>query len=795
MNLHSFKKEVFVSFVFFVHCILYAQPQAIGQWKDLLGFYACNSITHSSDWSKIFVSNRNSIAIYNTTNGEIETIFNKANGLSDVDIKIIRNHPAQNKILVCYENGNIDIIDYSTQTTQIYNLSDIKNANIIASKKINEITFRNNLAYLACGYGISVLDVNKLEIKESYFIGKNNAYLNIYQIAFDDSLIYAATDSGIIRAPITSVLNDFQNWKKFSANQIPLGTYSGIVNFNGKIYAGYSPYTRNTANYMKDTLYTRDGYGNWSKSFIIPGSSNGTIIKKTYTFNNACIAFIGPFGANAIDKNNNQVFVIGNYSFGNQNIKDIVINYYNNYPSGNPVISYIADDFHGFIKTIWDAAKITIDGTHSKLNSRIKALNGKIVVAPSKIDETGSPNFYLEGVFYYDGEKWNYLRDPNNDTIIDVTDAIIDPNDDTHIFASSWINGIVEYKNNKLFKVYNKSNSGIVNASAVNLPWHLINGITMDPNGNVWVSHPITPSPMSVLKTNGQILNFNLSGFNASFTSRILYDKNNLVWCLLPRGNGILVYNNTTNFSPMSTSNTRYITSAKGNGNLPSDYVWAIAEDKNGYIWIGTSQGVAVIYNPENIFNSGNFDAEQIFITQDGQTQLLLVTEKVTAIVIDGADRKWIGTESSGLFCFSPDGQTQIHHFTSDNSPLLSNNIVDIAYDEKTGDIIVGTDKGIQSYRTNIIGGYETFTNVHAFPNPVKRTHENVYIKGLKDGSIVKITDLAGNLIWEGKSTGGMITWNLYNLYNQKVSDGIYIVYTTTTDASEKVVAKIAVIN
>ena len=795
--MNSIKKSI-LNFILSPLLILFVEiintcaqsQQAIGQWKDLLGFYSCNSLTYSSDWSKIYVSNRNSVAIYDVSTHEIEKILNKSNGLSDVNIKIIRNSPYNNKVLICYENGRIDVLDNNT----LIPIDDIKNASITASKTINEVTFRNQFAYLACGYGISVLDMNKLEIKDTYFIGPNNTYLNVYQVAFDDSLIYAATDSGIIRAPLNSVLNDFRNWKPFPSNQIPKGTYSGIVNFNNKIYAGYSPFTKNPANYMKDTLYARDNTGIWSKSFIIPNSSNGTIIKRMYVFNNACIGFIGPFGANAIDKNNNQIFAIGNYSFGNQDIKDIAINYYNNYPAGIPVISYIADNFHGFLRTYWDAFPINIDGTRGKLVSRIKARNGKIVIAPSLINETGAPNFYLEGLYFYDGEKWNYLRDFTHDTIVDLSDAIIDPNDDTHIYASSWINGIVEYKNNKLFRVYNKANSGLLNAAPVNLSWHLINGITLDPNGNIWMNHPLTSSPFSVLKNNGQVLNLTLPGYNALFTSRILYDKNDQVWSLLPRGNGILVYKNN-HLAPMSSANTKYITSGKNNGNLPSDYVWAIAEDKNGYIWLGTSSGVAVIYNPENIFNGGNYDAQPIYITQDGQTQLLLATEKVTAIAIDGANRKWIGTEASGLFCFSSDGQTQIFHFTIDNSPLLSNNIVDIAYDEKTGDIIVGTDEGIQSYRTDIIGGLEEYTNLHAFPNPVKRSDENVYIKGLIDGSIVKITDLVGNLVWEGKSTGGMITWNLHTLYNKRVSDGIYIVYATTPDAQQKALTKIMVLN
>lgn len=786
-----------ISFIAILWCYtLHAQTvenkQSIGEWRDLLGFYSCNSVTYSSDWSKIYVSNRNGIAVYNPNTKEVEKVITKANGLSDVDIKVIRNNPYNNKILVGYQNGNIDIIDNSNYT--IYNIGDIKNAGISASKKINEITFRNQLAYLACGFGIVVLDMNKNEIKETYLIGNNNTYINVYQVAFDDSLIYAATDIGLSKAPLNSVLNDFRNWKKFSSSEIPNGTYSGVVNFNGKIYAAYSPYTANNANYMKDTLYVRNNTGNWTKAPALYNPSFGNTFKKLYVFNNSCIGYIGPFGAGAADKNDNQIFAIGNYSFGNQQILDIAVNYYPGIPSGNPVIGFLADNLHGFLKVEWDASPIVIDGTKGKLASRVKARNGKIVVAPSFIDETGNPNFYLEGLYYYDGEKWNYLRDYNNDTIVDLTDAIIDPNDDTHIYATSWINGVVEYKNNKLYKVYNKSNSGLINASAVGLSWHLINGITIDPSNNIWVLHPITPSPFSVIKPNGQAVNLSIPGFNALFSTRILYDKNNQVWGLLPRGNGIIVYKNN-NLAPMSSANTKYLNSTKGSGGLPSDYVWAIAEDKNGYIWLGTSQGVAVIYNPENIFNGGNFDAQQIYITQDGQTQLLLATEKVNAITVDGADRKWIGTEASGLFCFSPDGQTQIFHFTKDNSPLLSNNIIDIAYDEKKGDIIIATDKGIQSYRTDIIAGFDEYTNVHAFPNPVKYSDENVYIKGLIDGSVIKITDLSGNLVWEGKSTGGMVTWNLNTLYNKRVTDGIYIVYASTPDVQQKAVSKIMVLS
>ncbi len=780
------KKNHFLSLIFIlsIQCITAQTNQRIGEWKDLLGFYSCNSVAHSNDYSTIYVSNRNSIAAYNKTTQEIESIYNKTTGLSDVGIKILRCSPLNNKLLVCYDNGNIDVLD----NKQIYNVSDIKNSSIQGSKKINEITFVGKWAYIACGFGIILFDTDKLEIKETYFIGKNNTFMNVYQVAFDDSLIYAATDSSVYKANKNSILNDFRNWKPIPGNSIPKGTYSGVVNMNGKIYAAYSPFTRNTANWMQDTLYQFDASG-WHKSTFV---SVPNVFKKLYAENNI-MWLKDAFGARGYDKNYNQIYAIASYAFGNSQISDIIIDYTTILP-GHPIESYIADDFYGFIRTTWDQTIIKIDGTHGDLVSRIKAYNGNIIVAPSKIDETGNPNFYLEGPYYFDSESWHYLRDFNHDTIVDISDAVIDQNDNSHIYACSWINGIVEYQNNTLKSVHNFSNSGLINAQAVNLSWHLENSITKDKNGNIWVSHPITPSPFSVLKPNGQVQNYYLPGFNALMTGRLIYTKNDQLWVLLTRGNGILVYNNDGNTN-LSSTNSKYLSSAIGNGNLPTDYVYSIAEDKNGYVWLGTTQGVAVIYNPENIFNGGNYDAQQIYVTQDGQTQLLLITEQINAITIDSADRKWIGTESSGLYCFTPDGQTQIYHFTTDNSPLISNRIIDIAYDEVTGDIIVGTDKGVQSYKTDVIKGYDEYTNVHAFPNPANRNTENIYIKGLIDGTIIKITDIAGNIVWEGKSAGGMITWNMYNLYNKKVTNGIYVVYASTSDNQQRAVTKIMILN
>src|SRR6185503_11786242 len=144
-----------------------------------------------------------------------------------------------------------------------------------------------------------------------------------------------------------------------------------------------------------------------------------------------------------------------------------------------------------------------------------------------------------------------------------------------------------------------------------------------------------------------------------------------------------------------NTSNTKKLTAATGNGLLPSTYVFCMAEDQDGEIWIGTDKGIAVFYTPESVFSGDNFDAQQILIEQDGHVQILLETELIQSIAIDGANRKWIATLNSGVFLMSPDGITQIHHFDITNSPLFSNDVRSVSINQQTGEVYFGTAKGI----------------------------------------------------------------------------------------------------
>lgn len=246
-----------------------------------------------------------------------------------------------------------------------------------------------------------------------------------------------------------------------------------------------------------------------------------------------------------------------------------------------------------------------------------------------------------------------------------------------------------------------------------------------------------------------------------------------------------------------AVQNFSTLTMQEGAGNLGSNSVYCMAEDHDGRLWIGTGAGIRVLYNPDEVFDQGaDHDAQPIKIEQDGNVELLLGAETVTDIHVDGANNKWVGTSTGGVYCFSPDGLRQLFHFTTDNSPLYSNSIIDLNYDNNTGDLYIGSEQGLQSYRGVVISGFENYNTLHAYPNPVRPGYGGtVLLRGLVDDSLVKITDVAGNLVWETRAVGGQVEWPLTTLQGRRVVSGVYIVYTSTATADLKAVTKVLVMN
>ena len=769
------KKNLFILFFFIIYVFsATAQDIGIAEWQIHLPYKKCIAVDIDAD--RIYCATPYSIFYYDKNDNSVNTIT-KNNGLSDVNISTIRYSQQFGYLVVAYTNANIDLIS----TDEIINISDIKRKPILGNKNINNITLIGNYAYLSCGFGIVVLDLVHKEIKDTYYIGPNGTSVNVLDLACDGSKFYAATSSGIYKADYNNAnLANYANWSKDTLLPDPNGKYNSIVAFQNKIYASHS-----TPEYRNDTIFVFDG-SSWSVF-------DTTIFYDVYSMRVLNNYLLISYDHLVVTYNSDvhQVELIYDYFPGSADPNCAV------YDTDGTI--WIADLSSGLVRyNNWKGEKIAPSGPGNNNVFAMDIAGSDLYVAPGGVTSSWGNAWNNNGVFSYIGNNWFTLKDQNPafDTLYDIIDIKIDPRDNTHVWAASRARGLIELRNGMITNVYGANNSPLEQPYSFYY-WLGIGGLAYDKDYNLWVTNVNCNNLLKVLKADGTWASFSTVPYlYEAVGGKILIDQNGQKWVLIMNGSGLLVFNENGTWSDNSDNVTRLLTTAVGKGNLPSNSVYSIAEDLDGQIWVGTDKGVAVFYNPENITNGGNYDSQMITIMQDGTAQHLLAFERVSAIAVDGSNKKWFGTEKAGVFLMSEDGQEEIFHFTEENSPLLSNTITSIAIDDKTGVVYFGTSNGIVSFKAYATKGGETFSNVYAYPNPVRENFTGMIgIKGLVKDATVKITDISGTLVYETKSEGGQAVWNGKNFNGESAKSGVYFVFCSSEDGTEKLVTKIMVIN
>jgi hypothetical protein len=333
--------------------------------------------------------------------------------------------------------------------------------------------------------------------------------------------------------------------------------------------------------------------------------------------------------------------------------------------------------------------------------------------------------------------------------------------------------------------------------------WTGIAGFAEDNNRNIWVTNSYVAEPLSVKTPDGNWQSFDCSDSdnpsqglgNNRQLSDLIIDDNGQKWAIVNR-DGIIVFSEGADIGDSSDEKARLLQAGPGEGGLPSNEVLCLAEDLDGEIWVGTTEGIGVFYSPFDVLTDNFSDARQILVEQDGVFQFLLDGQSVSAVAIDGANRKWISTFGSGVFLMSEDGTEQVRRFTTDNSPLLSDVVNDIAIDQTTGEVFFATDEGIVSYVSDAVGGSGgTVSCSSVYPNPVRETYSGpISITGLTRDAEVKITDVRGNLIYSTISNGGKAIWDGRNSNGERVATGVYYALSSSPDGSSKCTTKILVV-
>ena len=766
-----FKHSFLVSFLLISFA---AQSQtAIGEWRDHLPYN--RTIRVADVGNSVYCATNYSIFIYDKDDQSVLR-KSKVNGLSDVGISAMSYSDEYKTLVIAYTNTNIDLL----KEGRIINLSDIKRRQILGNKTINNITINDSLAYLSCGFGIVVLDIKNEEFPEpTYYIGSEGSQVNVLDITFGADSIYAATFTGIYKAALASPnLADFNAWSK-DMRLYPNLSFNAINFFNNRLFVN-----NHNEGYSTDTVFMYNYSTNlWS---ILPGST--TLNKYRLNVSNGQLIEVTESGFQIFDENFQKTAVIDNPGGVALQSRDVVIDKNNR--------KWIADNRYGMIST--DEQNTFVITPNGPLSPRVFDMaleDQKLWVASGGKTSTWGKMYIADGVYSFTDESWKTYNSSTGystfDTISDMTCVVVNPKDSRQVFVGTWMTGVIEFFDNVVTNVFGTGNSSLQLWPTAN--YVAISGLAFDSNSNLWVVNSGAANLLSAKKPDGIWKGFNLGSSASNIDAAgVVVDSYNQKWVMVRADHKLVVFSENNTFEDISDDQVKILSNAPGNGNLPGNKILSIAEDRDGRLWIGSDQGIGVIYSPGNVFTGGSYDAQRILVEVGGYVQYLLESEVVTAIVVDGDNRKWIGTERAGVFLISANGTEQIYHFTDENSPLFSNLIIDIAINQKNGEVFFATDKGIISYRGTATGPNPTNSDVVVYPNPVREGYTGaIAISGLVDKADVKITDVSGSLIYTTKADGGQAIWYGTNMSGRRASTGVYMVFITDDLGEEKMVTKI----
>ena len=745
-----------------------SQPLTIGQWKTELPYRNAIGVTASDN--KIYCATELTVYSVDKSDNSMEELTT-VTGLSDIQSSIVAFSKPHNLLLICYLNSNIDIL----KDGQIINISDIERKSIVGDKSIYSVFFYGDYAYLCCGFGVVLLDLVKFEIKDTYYIGVNGANLQVNGMTCDGTYLYAATVSGILRGKLDDpTLVDFRSWYTYvPADGLNVGTYSGVSFFNNFVYATRGDTLFKLENSVWSTDMVRNGYG---------------IRKIEAGATKLVLSQIGSAGTRVMTINKEGVMDSIYSGQPYQAIED-----------GNAI--WIADLYEGLKKSLPDYYEIFYPNgpsTSSVFDLAVNASTHNLYVAPGGYNASFGFVYNRSGFFTRIDDEWSSY-DVNNTPILkdsfDIVCVTVNPTDGRAYFGSLWL-GMFDFDDSLgIVNQYTSENSSLTGANG-DISRVKVTDIAFDRFGNMWAANFGSLSPICVKKPDNTWLSFEPTlPIDQQWVLQMAFDQYDQVWFVLPR-QGILVFNYGTDLENKLDDQYKKLVTGPGSGNLPSQGVNCLTTDKDGNIWVGTDKGVTTFYCPGDVFSEYPCDAQQIVISSDdGYNGYLLGTENVKRIVIDGANRKWFGTDN-GVWLFSEDGTEEILHFTTENSPLMSDYITALDIDNSTGEVYIGTEKGILVYRGDATGGSVKNCEPLVYPNPVRENYTGpIAISRVVNNAEVKITDSQGNLIYRTQALGGQVIWDGNDYNGQRAKTGVYLVLASSEDGSVTCVGKIMMVN
>ena len=768
---------VFFTLSFFSFHVL---AQTVGSWQIYPAYSYCtdNLVVDK----RVYAITESNLFAYDTEDQSVVT-FDWMHQLNDVAIRLARYNEEVKRIIIVYENGNIDLLS-TTDDDDVVNLAQLKN-NTSYLKTVNYIQINGPRAYLCTTFGIVVINMKDCYIENTYQLNQN-----VRSCAITPTTLFAGTDSGLWSCELESNLMDKANWRQWNTNYHA----QHMEYFAGRVWAHVDRYL--FVSNAECTSFSTVLSGFSSVPTFMKISSDKLILctnTKTYIITDADTKeeYSGTFSWQALTDQGQLFWAADNYE-------------------GLQAYKLNGGNFEKAVSSIQPNSPLHDYSLH------LRFAGDRLLVAGGNwnYSDTFRPGtaMILEPNGTWINFDYNSAQDMfPNEKYRDVTNIAQDPEDENHHYVGTSRSGIFEFRDAKCIGHIGLENSPLKSILPdVAKPQNFVSadGLIYDSEGNLWMLNCIEAagdSVIRILKPNGQWIALPTKAELPEVTTadKIFFDSSGRVWVNCRRAGSKGIYMLDTN-GTLERTNDDYrfhretIVNQDGTAYVP-DQFYDIGEDHDGQIWICTNVGPFIISNPDE-FRSSSFTFEQMKVARNdgsGLADYLLSGVATTCIAIDGANRKWFGTMNNGVYLVSEDCQEELAHFTTENCPMPDNNVYDIKIHPHTGRVYIATEKGLCSYLSDATEGEEELNrdNLTIYPNPVYPDYSGpITVRGLMENSEVKVVSPNGQIIVSGKSNGGTFMWNGCNSRGRRVASGVYSVIANTKEGKKAVSSKLTII-
>ncbi len=778
LSMFNFRKI----FILLQLCVwpLLVHGQYIDDWRVYSSYSTVNDISITED-GDVFVASQGGLFVWRADGSE--ATYQTLDGLHRLDVQRLAYDPLHRQLFMGYMDGVIDVLDF--ETGNITSLRDLIRVEQFPSKTIHQLLIHDQLLFVATDFGIIEYNISNLYVQNSYVgLGSLDRGTPVYALSIEEDELAAATSKGIVVASLSDNLLIEESWEVYSiTDQLPSELVTDIAHFSGDLYA----LSENSLFFLENGRWIQDPTINYLEALIPIKQSSGDdlllifdnrIMRKS-SYTGTKIYRVPNVRGVRVASMQNERLVMGTTDLG--------------------LLDFSAPDQ-------WE--QIVPEGPYTNFfdgldwrGDRLFAASSKNVAGDRIIDRS-------KGYYFYQNESWMNYNAQNNEQLNqeNFKQAYTTTQTATHYFVGSWGSGVVKHdKTTNAIQVYNASNSTLRGWEADNPEYVVVSGLASDTKDQVWLVSRYGNTPLYVYDSNQDTWVAHEKDRVVSTMDEyvgLFIDSNNLKWISLQSstadGTGLLVLDTE---DPMDVQDNRGIklTTSITNGNLPDNKVNAIVEDKNGEVWIGTARGIARFLFPKFIVDSKTSSERQAqwLLNQDTSavSRYLLRDVNVSAIAVNGANQKWIGSVNQGLWLVNEDGSTIVKRFTQDNSPLLSNNIVSITVNEQSGEVFIATDRGLISLIDLAQSPKEDMGALKIYPNPfVYNQHDRIIIEGLSGSTRIRIVTADGMVVQELEAKGGRAEWNGRSFQGEWLASGVYFAVTWDVEAGERGVGKVVIV-